>query len=1333
MEEQKLIKRKKKVLNENNPSNTISAILNLAQFYFKEERYEEAIDEFKQAARQNKALNKLIDYGICHRMIGEAYLNIRKFEKALEHQQIHLQISKQEKNKLEEQRALATIGHTYLTSYLEGTNHDNKTPLHFAYKIFMKSLGVCESLTDISKREHMDMMSRLFANLGIVQESLINFDKALELVMKSVTISKNYDLHEQLQRNHCLLGSIYTKMGSFSNAIHEYNLSMEIAGRLPDKIKLISSALLSKSDLLVKLGDYHGAKTALLKAYKLKNPSEYTKDLIERNLKTVVAMCYTEEKLSTTADTDHESRKKLYEKMGDGSSALNCYSKAIEYYEKMLDSAIKNGDTGKNLSPAYVSLAQTYLDNKQYDLAIEYFEKDFNVNQLDTKEATNSLFSIIEAMKEAGKDYQEIEMIFQQAKDLTTRANNLHLHGRVLSRQKTFIEKNYDFLTTEQIQKQLDDLNYESSDDDESCDSPQTPAIGDEIDLNNITDISDDDDDTKQKEKESRSIRKRTKAFTIKRNNKGETQLHTACIQGNLVLVERLLDQGHAVNVRDNCGWLPIHEACINGHFEIVERLIQKGAAINDRGGTLCNGITPLHDATSNGHLQIIQLLLDKGANVVSKTDEGETPFHFLKRWKSDHEITTREENDIFERIFNRMEQVLEKCGQIDSIEIEKNNSEELKSYSNHRLGTLRRSHSMIIESSEDTESSNQSENELINVKFQYKEVMNNLRNRPRENTFHSINNKSTKRSALLTSDDVDDDWLEDDLGNCSIKKRKINSICSTTNIRRSYDKENRSSDGEMNSLDIPSVSRLSSPLPKTNQVIKRKRQVSLISSGFTRKRSDSSISSSSSPKKSQTRNSFMENSISDKDENNFQGDTSIKRNSPRSSQNEQTVFVDIRILDKLYRVPVIYSEINTLTIQWLAEEASKRYSRKECMKPSLELQTKSGAILAEDDPINILFLLGSTQCEEIIGNVLKWNIQPILERYKESCVSLGLNENSDLSKILRETSTILNLSNKNLESDSITPLCKALNRHVSLVNLDLSGNYGLKEEEINLLSSAFSSFKNLSVLNLSNTNLNESSLGVLAQTFLQTDSSILENLISLDLSYNPIGDEGLPHLAVITRNVKLKSLFLKDVDFTSKIFDNITNSSIELYLDFLQCFDLSYNNLDKNDVIKFVSWIQPSEIETLDISNNSITESGLLMEIVCSFQTVDVVKIKNLNLSRCRTTDSEIYELINLLEKTPTLLNTLNLSYNEEITSISLRRFLQGNLNLKSLILIGCNNFKYFEDSWEVLNKNLISITLNADGNDEIEKLVNMWRKSRVDVKISRDLPSLLKLSTER
>lgn len=69
-----------------------------------------------------------------------------------------------------------------------------------------------------------------------------------------------------------LLVLFKTKIGSF-------------AEKLKGNTNLICAALLVKSEALIKLSDFHGAKQVLLKAYKLKTPNIKEMKIIERNLR----------------------------------------------------------------------------------------------------------------------------------------------------------------------------------------------------------------------------------------------------------------------------------------------------------------------------------------------------------------------------------------------------------------------------------------------------------------------------------------------------------------------------------------------------------------------------------------------------------------------------------------------------------------------------------------------------------------------------------------------------------------------------------------------------------------------------------------------------------------------------------------------------------------------------------------------------------------------------------------------------------------------------------------------------------------------------------------
>lgn len=55
-------------------------------------------------------------------------------------------------------------------------------------------------------------------------------------------------------------------------------------------------------------------------------------------------------------------------------------------------------------------------------------------------------------------------------------------------------------------------------------------------------------------------------------------------------------------------------------------------------------------------------------------------------------------------------------------------------------------------------------------------------------------------------------------------------------------------------------------------------------------------------------------------------------------------------------------------------------------MKPTLELETLNGAVLADNDVISVLFPCGQLQTEELQAKIVQWNSLSLLERYQEAC-----------------------------------------------------------------------------------------------------------------------------------------------------------------------------------------------------------------------------------------------------------------------------------------------------------------------------------------------------------
>ena len=89
--------------------------------------------------------------------------------------------------------------------------------------------------------------------------------------------------------------------------------------------------------------------------------------------------------------------------------------------------------------------------------------------------------------------------------------------------------------------------------------------------------------------------------------------IHEAAKNGNVVEVERLLQNGAKPNSIDEQGKTSLFLASENGHVDVMNVLLQNGAKANF-GGT--DGVLPLSAAASNGHVPAIILLLENGARV---------------------------------------------------------------------------------------------------------------------------------------------------------------------------------------------------------------------------------------------------------------------------------------------------------------------------------------------------------------------------------------------------------------------------------------------------------------------------------------------------------------------------------------------------------------------------------------------------------------------------------------------------------------------------------------------------------------------------------------------
>jgi len=136
-------------------------------------------------------------------------------------------------------------------------------------------------------------------------------------------------------------------------------------------------------------------------------------------------------------------------------------------------------------------------------------------------------------------------------------------------------------------------------------------------------------------------------------NQYGITALHNAVRSKTMEIIELLLKRGAYVNAKDSYSVTPLQLAFENGSEEIVKLLLKHGAYVNSAYNcnfgeghtewlgvketcTSWEGCTPLWLAVGKGHEEVVKLLLESGANVHAEHKDGKTVLHFTVERRQD-------------------------------------------------------------------------------------------------------------------------------------------------------------------------------------------------------------------------------------------------------------------------------------------------------------------------------------------------------------------------------------------------------------------------------------------------------------------------------------------------------------------------------------------------------------------------------------------------------------------------------------------------------------------------------------------------------------------------
>nr|XP_058132176.1 tonsoku-like protein isoform X2 [Dasypus novemcinctus] len=1085
-------------------------------------RYPEALEEHRQELQLLESADDPLGCAVAHRKIGERLAEMEDYSAALQHQHRYLELARSLSNYIELQRAWATIGRTHLDIYDHSQSRD---ALLQAQAAFEKSLAIVDEKLEgaVAQRELSEMRTRLYLNLGLTFESLQQAALCSDFFKKSIFLSEQNHLYEDLFRARYNLGTIHWRGGQPSKAMRCLEGARECARTMRRRF-MESECCVAIAQVLQDLGDFLAAKRALKKAYRLGSQKPLQREVVCSSLKYVLKVVRLQQQLEEAEGGDPQDAMGICEQLGDLFSRAGDFPKAAEAYQKQLRFAELLGRPGPELAVIHVSLAATLGDMKDHRQAVHHYEQELRLRNHNPLEEAKTWLNIALSREEAGDAYELLAPCFQKALSCAQQAQRPQLQKRVLQHLHS-VQLRLQPQEAPGTKARLQELSVdEDGEDSEALDDGEAAGDGEALDDSEV-ELSESEDEAEgppqplEEEEGLRSCLGRRKAHKWnRRNDMGETLLHRACIEGQLRRVQDLVRQGHPLNPRDYCGWTPLHEACNHGHWEIVRFLLDHGAAVDDPGGPGCEGLTPLHDALTCGHFEVAELLIERGASVSLRTSKGHSPLETLQQWvklyDEDLDQETRQKAAAMERLLRTAS-----TGQALP--------------SPQAPGTVPRSHlfdpevspplsphpgpssdaSRSLEASLEQAAARPPGDRSAAASGSHSEgdcggPLGPVQKRPRLSAAApqavaptpgpAGDSKAAARgstqscspgpswppgtgrtpagqAALIPEgEDPAEDWLEDDMPRTHGRRWKGNRL---HRPRASGD----------------------SPGGRGESRRRLSRQTRLQGWSAQVGAGGSSCSAAAPPE-----------SPSVPTENPPTGQ-------PPGPAPTPPIRVRVRVQDSLFLIPVPHSP-EARSVAWLAQQAAQRFCQTCGLLPRLTLR-KEGALLAPQDAIPDVLQSN----EEVLAEVASWDLPPLTDRYRRACESLGQGEHQQVLQAMERQASGPSFSacRLALRPAQLTPLLRALKLHAELRELRLAGNR-LGDACAAELLAALATMPGLALLDLSSNHLGPEGLRQLAAGL--PGQAALQNLEELDLSMNPLGDSCGQALASVLRACPLLS-----------------------------------------------------------------------------------------------------------------------------------------------------------------------------------------------------------------
>lgn len=412
--------------------NYIFEIIEEGEKSFKEFKYTEALEFFKDALIKLDVNNCEKEKGYVYWQIGKVHQKTGDYEKSISNLKNALKRAKNIPVWIDVARIYTDIGLTYnkmgyVNSASENFNaalslfekYGNKKDMCSIYVNFSSVLIYKSEYVEAEKKllhsqkllveiDDLNLEGVIFNNFGHLYDKWGKYIQAIKYYNKALNLLKKVDNKIEVAQTLNNIASINSQLGEMKKARTNYDLALEISRKIGDK-GLVAIIISNLGSLFQDLGDY-------------KKAQEYFSE-VEMILKEV---------------TNLRLKFGIFHAIGDLNQKQGNYKRAKSFFKKSLELSRKGGFRNSEAS-CYNNLGGIYYHWGNFGKAIEYYDKAQEIQYAlkNVREIGATLNNLALANYHLGKidqslqKYQESLSLFEETGDKLGIATNLDNIGHV--------------------------------------------------------------------------------------------------------------------------------------------------------------------------------------------------------------------------------------------------------------------------------------------------------------------------------------------------------------------------------------------------------------------------------------------------------------------------------------------------------------------------------------------------------------------------------------------------------------------------------------------------------------------------------------------------------------------------------------------------------------------------------------------------------------------------------------------------------------------------------------------------------------------------------------